>query len=122
MSDVGTAGLDGFLFNDNRTAEVFFYDGDHGAPLQERNLNNIVEYILTGTGSPPQSQLLPPNRVSSVFRFISRLAPVVFPLALVAMVALNVTGIYWVIDEFVWWKLAIVLISNGIIFVGLKTA
>ena len=122
MFDVGTAGFDGFLSNDNRTEEVYFYGGGHGAPLEERNLDNIVDYILTGTGSPAQSQLLPLNRLSFAFRFVSRMVRVVFPLALVALVALEVAGFYWVIDGFVWRKLADVHIPNGIILVGLKTA
>ena len=122
MHDVGTAGFDGFLFNDNRTEEVFFYDGGHGAPLEERNLDNIVDYILTGTGSPAQSQLVPLDRVSSAFRLFSRVAGVVSPLVTVAFLALNAAGLYWMIDAFAWWKLATVLIPDGIILLGLKTA
>ena len=77
MRDIGTGGFDGFYWDDERTQEVFYYKGGHGKPLEESNLDNIIEYILTGQGSPPPGSLIPQKKVSSVFRWCSRLAPFV---------------------------------------------
>lgn len=54
MRDVGTAGFDGFQFVDPRaTREVFYYEGGHGAPLQDvQSLQRLVSYVLTGADAP----------------------------------------------------------------------
>lgn len=46
MSDIGTGGYEGFL--GNATKEVACYPGGHGAAFSPENLDNLVEFALTG--------------------------------------------------------------------------
>lgn len=89
MRDIGTGGFDGFQFDDERTQEFFYYEGGHSKPLEEGNLDNIIDYILTGKGAPPPGSLIPEKKVSSVFRLCSRLAPFIMK-GLLALLALMI--------------------------------
>jgi pimeloyl-ACP methyl ester carboxylesterase len=71
--DIGTGGFDGF--DDARAEEVFYYRGGHSEALQETNLDNIVDFILTPGASRRPPQLISEAEVSTSFRFLSRFAP-----------------------------------------------
>lgn len=77
MRDIGTGGFDGFYWDEERTQEVFYYKGGHGKPLEEGNLDNIIDYILTGNGAPLPDSLMPKKKLSPLFLWCSRLAPFV---------------------------------------------
>ncbi|HIK03474.1 MAG TPA: hypothetical protein IGS40_01975 [Trichormus sp. M33_DOE_039] len=73
MRDIGTGGFDGFLMGDDRLKELYYFDGDHGKPLDESNHINIIEYILTGVISQPKG--LKTEAEIAKFRFVSRISP-----------------------------------------------
>lgn len=95
MHDIGTGGFDGFRFDDGRTQEVFYYNGGHGKPLEESNLDNIIDYILTGKVVLKPEVLVSAKKVSSLFRWCSRVAPYVTPVLLALLLLLVV---YFVIQ------------------------
>jgi pimeloyl-ACP methyl ester carboxylesterase len=121
MRDIGTGGFDGFNWDEERTQEVFYYKGDHGKPLKEGNLDNIIDYILTGKGAPPPGSLIPEKEVSFVFRWCSRLAPFVMQ----GLLALLLSMIYFIIQsnahDFSWEKLAPPLVACLIAWIVLET-
>jgi pimeloyl-ACP methyl ester carboxylesterase len=76
MRDLGTAGVDGFNFDDERTSEVFYYDGGHSMALAEKNIGNLVDYLITGSGDDKKRAELHLNKgPGPVFSFLSRSAP-----------------------------------------------
>lgn len=87
MRDIGNSGVFGFNFDDDRTAEVFYHDGGHSAAVEERNLDNLVEFVLGGTGVDDRIRELSTNKLSERFRLLSNLAPYGF-LAMVLTVFL----------------------------------
>ena len=121
MRDIGTGGFDGFNWDEERTQEVFYYKGGHGKPLKEGNLDNIIDYILTGKGAPPPGSLIPEKEVPSVFRWCSRLAPFVMQ----GLLALLLSMIYFIIQanahDFSWEKLTLPLLACLVAWIVLET-
>jgi pimeloyl-ACP methyl ester carboxylesterase len=94
MKDIGTAGFHGFNFNDQRTTEVFYYDGGHSEALSQTNIEkDLVGYlmkdetqslteeeknILTTTHSKLRNNI--PNKT---FSYLSRIAPLVVSIFIV---------------------------------------
>jgi len=76
MKDIGTGGFDGFdvipAYADRQ--EVYFYKGDHGKPLEEHNLDNILKFILDNTRETPNN--IDYNLDVSRWSLISRWCPV----------------------------------------------
>jgi hypothetical protein len=121
MRDIGTGGFDGFYWDEERTQEVFYYKGGHGKPLEEGNLDNIIDYILTGKGAPPEGSLISEKEVSSVFRWCSRLAPFVMQ----GLLALLLSMIYLIIQsnqyDLSWENLVPILLACLIAWIVLET-
>lgn len=85
MKDIGTGGFDGFQFDDDRTEEVYYYNGSHGEPLAKENQTSVLSFILEGDRTHP-GHLLELSQTSARFRLISRMAPYVAPWLLVAVI------------------------------------
>ena len=84
MSDIGTAGFNGFLPGDLRR-EVFYYKGGHGSALKDtKNLAELIRYTLLG-GTPTYA--VTPDLQPGVMSLLSRTMPYV-PSAVVAALAL----------------------------------
>jgi hypothetical protein len=74
MKDLGAGGFDGFQVNNTHIEEVFYYNGDHGAPLAQKNQDSILAFILDGKNLIP-TDLLGSSQISRKFQRISRAAP-----------------------------------------------
>lgn len=111
MRDIGTGGFDGFLMGDNRLKELYYFDGDHGKPLDESNHINIIEYILTGVISQPKG--LKNEAEIAKFRFVSRMSPYASRLSFVLVIILTLLFIFF---EFSLIKLTAILIVYVLIF------
>ncbi|MGE5304025.1 MAG: hypothetical protein ACM3TN_11980 [Alphaproteobacteria bacterium] len=110
MRALGTAGVDGFDFNDERTSEVFYYDGGHSKALSESNIENLVDYLLSGFGDDKKREELCQNRPAPIFGFCSRTAPL---LAYVLLGALGVL-IWCLVDS---WPSAVVAIAITVLVI-----
>ena len=77
MKDIGTAGFHGFDFNDERTVEVFYYDGGHSKALAESNIDNLVDYLMEDRAETMTHSELRKNTPSAGFKYLSRIAPLV---------------------------------------------
>lgn len=93
MGDIGTGGFDGFLMGDERLNELYYFDGDHGKPLEESNHTNIIQYILTGIISQPEG--LKSEAEISKFQFFSRISPFVTRLIFIGILILNFVFIFY---------------------------
>lgn len=107
MSDIGTGGFDGFLFDDGRTEEVCYYAGGHGKPLAKENQASILAFALEGDRTRPAG-LLDISQISPKFRFFSRFAPYVMLLLIVIIgivfVALIFSSLSTHLNEFALWR------------------
>lgn len=122
MHDIGTGGFDGFRFDDGRTQEVFYYNGGHGKPLEESNLDNIIDYILTGKVVLKPEVLISAKKVSSLFRWCSRIAPYVAPVLLALLLLIFCVVIQGIASDFLWVKLVLPLVTCLIVWIVLETA
>ncbi|MFN6540048.1 MAG: lipase family alpha/beta hydrolase [Nostoc sp. EkiNYC01] len=111
MADIGTGGFDGFLMGDIRLQEFCYFNGDHGKPLEESNHTNIIKYILTGIISQPEG--LKSEAEISNFQFFSRISP--FTTRLIFL-GITIVNLFFIFYNFSLIKLAIVLISDVVIF------
>lgn len=91
MRDIGTAGVDGFQWEDPAKTEVYYFDGGHGAALGEDNLQRLAAYVMDGSVEKPQG--LPVEQKPS-FALFSRLAPVLAWALILAAVACAAAVIY----------------------------
>lgn len=89
MRDIGKAGVEGFDFNDNKTQEVFYYEGGHSAALEEPELTGLVDYLIDGaapgdvdTTNEPDGTYLVLSKFGHVLAFV-----LVFGLAVVGFQA-----------------------------------
>lgn len=87
MRDIGASGVNGFNFGDSRITEVFYYDGGHSAALVESNLDDLVDFVLTGTGTDEKKRSLSNTDIDPTFRSLSNLAPTFARLLFVALIA-----------------------------------
>ncbi len=101
MKDVGTAGFEGFQFDDNRTEEVFYFQSGHGEPLKSENQNSILSFIFKGDRTHPPN-LLEITQISSRFQWFSRIAPYVMPFLLLTVIVLLVLWIWFLLHIFAW--------------------
>lgn len=92
MRDIGTAGVDGFQWEDPAKTEVYYFDGGHGAALSEDNLQRLASYVMEGAVDKPEG--LPVEQKPS-FALLSRLAPVLARLLIVVAVAVAGAAIYF---------------------------
>jgi pimeloyl-ACP methyl ester carboxylesterase len=97
MSDIGKSGVEGFEFNDNKTEEVFYYEGGHSAALEERNLAALVRYLMRGA-SPAETTADPTREPEGVYVAVSKFGHV-----LVACVLIGLVGLGWYCWP--WWVL-----------------
>jgi hypothetical protein len=111
MGDIGTGGFDGFLMGDRRVKELYYFNGDHGKPLEESNHTNIIDYILTGIIS--QLEGLKSEGEISNFQFLSRISPFLTRLIFLGIIIVNLV---FIVYNFSLIKLAIVLISDVVFF------
>lgn len=111
MVDIGTGGFDGFLMGDQRLKELYYFNGDHGKPVEEGNHTNIIKYIFTGIISQPEG--LKSEAEISNFQFFSRISPFANRLIFIGIIIVNLVLIFY---NFSVIKLAIVLISDVVIF------
>jgi hypothetical protein len=101
MKDIGTGGFDGFIFDDNRTEEVHYYNGGHGEPLAKRNQSSIVTFTLDGDRSHP-ANLLESEQISSKFQWISRMAPYFAPPLILLVLCIGCLWAWWIFQGFAW--------------------
>lgn len=88
MRDLGTAGFHGFDFNDERTLEVFYYDGGHSKALAESNIGNLIDFLVADQIDRTQRPELRKYRPHWVFEYLSRIAPLLCAI-LVSVVAVG---------------------------------
>ncbi|WP_414565790.1 MULTISPECIES: hypothetical protein [unclassified Anabaena] len=119
MLDIGTGGFDGFLMGDNRLQELYYFNGDHGKPLEESNHSNIIEYILTGIISKPEG-LKSEAEISKIFRIFSRLAPFATALIVLLFLVIIIFNFIWIISDFLVIKLGLSLIIYLVIFLIIR--
>jgi len=75
MSDVGTAGVDGFDWPNPTKQEVYYYEGGHSKPLSTtENLDALAAYVMEGADTAPGDEELRDD-VGSMFGLASRAAP-----------------------------------------------
>lgn len=84
MRDIGTGGVDGFLWEDPRKTEVYYYSGGHGAALTSDNLPRLASFVMDGSNSQPDGLMREP---SGRFSILSRAAPVLAWLAVAVLLA-----------------------------------
>jgi hypothetical protein len=84
MRDIGTGGVDGFLWEDPRKTEVYYYRGGHGAALASDNLPRLASFVMDGTSTQPDGLMQEP---SGRFAMLSRAAPVFAWLIVAGVVA-----------------------------------
>lgn len=90
-TDVGTAGFHGFLGGREEIKEVYYYDGGHGAPVAEGNVERLVDYTLTGRATFPLASTTIPRG-----QFVSRLSEsTIVGLATFAALWAIVIGAIW---------------------------
>jgi alpha-beta hydrolase superfamily lysophospholipase len=67
MRDVGTAGYEGFnLPVPGCSDEVYYYSGDHSAPVQDSDrLQRLVDFIELGPAAPKFSPIVPEDKLFS---------------------------------------------------------
>ncbi|AVH72767.1 hypothetical protein [Nostoc sp. 'Lobaria pulmonaria (5183) cyanobiont'] len=110
MVDIGTGGFDGFLMGDQRLQELYYFNGDHGKPVEESNHTNIIQYIFTGIISKPEG--LKSEAEISKFQFFSRISPFANRLICIGIIIVNFLFIFY---NFSVIKLAIILIYDVVI-------
>jgi hypothetical protein len=96
MKDLGAGGFDGFQVNNTHIEEVFYYNGDHGAPLAQKNQDSIIAFILDGKNLIP-TDLLELSQISRKFKRISRAAPYVAKILLMIFALLLLLPLYAVL-------------------------
>ncbi|MBD2502703.1 esterase/lipase family protein [Anabaena azotica] len=124
MKDIGTGGFDGFHFDDDRTEEVYYYQGGHGEPLAQENQTSILAFTLDGDRTRP-SHLPEIAQISAKFQWISRAAPYFAPLLLLLVLFIAFIWVWWIFQGFVWNSLAFwlkLLISFIIIYLAYALA
>lgn len=82
--DLGTAGYEGFGDDDNSIVQYAFHDGDHGAALQSTNLVSFLDFLVNGTQSSKPACLV---EEQEQFSLLSRMAPWIFRILVLALVA-----------------------------------
>lgn len=93
--DIGTGGFEGFLHDDDRVVQYWYHDGAHDAALSEANLDSIARYLAGGDTKDPPPGLAEGKKY---FERLSRLAPILVPVALVCLVA----GIVYAVATGAW--------------------
>ncbi|MCU1696099.1 MAG: hypothetical protein JWR34_2162 [Mycobacterium sp.] len=58
MTDVGTAGLNGFSWPDDRKQEVYYYPGGHSKALTDGNLQQIAKFVMDGADTAPSPETM----------------------------------------------------------------
>jgi pimeloyl-ACP methyl ester carboxylesterase len=116
MRDIGTGGFDGFLMGDDRLKELYYFNGDHGKPLEESNHSHIIQYILTGRIFKPEG-LKSEAEISKIFGFFSRSAPFITRLIVGSFIVINLICIF---SNFSLIRLGVTLIIDLIIFLVVR--
>ncbi len=75
MRDIGSAGFHGFDFKDERTLEVFYYNGGHSKALTETNIGPLIRSLMTDQIDKSHDRELRKNKPNPRFAFLSRFAP-----------------------------------------------
>jgi len=82
MRDVGTAGLNGFQWTDDRKQEVYYYRGGHSKALTDTNLQRVAQFVMGGVNTAPPRKTMTKDvspRLAWIFRaarWLGRLAAV----------------------------------------------
>lgn len=95
MRDVGTAGYEGFDFQDGRLAERYFHEGDHSAPLSEKTLPDVMDPILAAAPHPGKMPPLTPVEYAGYRRapaYMPRAAQVATLVLVVGLATLAITS------------------------------
>jgi len=116
MRDIGTGGFDGFLMGDDRLKELYYFNGNHGKPLEEGNHSHITQYILTGIISKPEG-LKSEAELSKRFVFFSRFAPFFMRSIVGSFIVINLV---WIFSDFSLLRLEVTLIINLVIFLMVR--
>ncbi len=74
MRDIGTGGVDGFLWEDPAKKEVYYYRGGHSAALTQANLPHLASFVMDGKDEAPSGLLAGPT---GTFSLMSRAAPAI---------------------------------------------
>lgn len=90
--DVGTGGYEGFHHDDQRVFQYWFHEGGHGAALDDENLTSIANFLISGNESSKPPHL---SNEKKGFGLLSRLAPWIFKLLLVSLIAVLILAIWW---------------------------
>jgi hypothetical protein len=117
MRDIGTGGFDGFLFGENRLKELYYFDGDHGKPLEETYQDLVIKYILTGNISKPEG--LKSEEDIKRFQLLSRAAPSLTRIILMIVLTIDCFSIF---IDFSVSKALIVLAVNILIAIVTRVA
>jgi hypothetical protein len=92
MGDIGTGGFSGFQAAPIPLQEHRYYLGGHSKPLEDRrNLERIVDEVMTGTVQPPIGPLGTPK---PWFAMLSRALAYVGPVVLAALIVWGAWEIY----------------------------
>jgi hypothetical protein len=117
MRDIGTGGFDGFLVGENRLKELYYFDGDHGKPLEETYQDLIIKYILTGKIGNPEG--LKSEEDIKKFQLFSRAAPTIARATLIILLAIDYLLIF---INFNFSKALFVLAVNILIAIVIRVA
>jgi alpha-beta hydrolase superfamily lysophospholipase len=117
MRDIGTGGFDGFLFGEKRLKELYYFDGDHGKPLEETYQDLVIKYILTGNIGKPEG--LKSEEDIKKFQLFSRAAPSLARTALIIVIAIDC---FLIFVDFSISKLLITLAVNILIAIVTRVA
>jgi len=124
MLDIGTGGFDGFFIGDDRLEEVYYFDGDHGKPLEKSYHSSIIQFILNARINKP-NDLKSEDEISKTIwfkrlRFFSRLAPFAAKGIGAIFAFLIICNLICIIRDFSLGKLGINLFIYVVIFIVIR--
>lgn len=101
IQDLGSAGHDGFVVEENEVEQIKYVRGGHGAALNEANWDSIASFILTGIPQEPPQSIKGKAQALSV-KIPGMVAPSIW--LLIAVIIFFIFRAIWGLDMQEWEK------------------